>query len=169
VANLAATARGYTDGGLPHSTGYDYRVRATRIPDLGPSNEVAVRTLPPQVERVRLSTDWSEKFRFRGSGSSSAPPGARILNVRNITLGKDNAQLTVREVEHSSADLDLRSHAQLGYNATTSVFNGQLAKGSWSLWVSSSGAFLWDCDGLPWSSYACNEVDVIVGVEVTWA
>lgn len=170
VANLGSAASGYTDGGLAHSTGYAYRVRATGVAGLEPSNAVAVRTLPPQVERVELSTDWDEQFRFQiDPASNLAPSGAKILGVRNVAVDKNKLGLTVFGVEHRSG-LDMRSVPELRYDATTSAFNGQLAKGSWSFRAPTAAVFLWDCDSPTWSDRACDiaqAADVVL--EVTWA
>jgi hypothetical protein len=170
VKNLGEAARGYTDEGLAHSTGYDYRVRATGVAGLEPSNVVAVRTLVPQVERVRLSTDWDEQFRFEvGLASTFAPAGAKILGVRNVAVDMNRLGLRVVGVEHTSSDLVMRKVSELGYNATTSAFNGQLAKGSWSLRVAPASAlFLWDCLDHEWDRDWCSTVADVV-LEVTWA
>lgn len=172
VANLDGAARGYTDSGLAHSTRYDYRVRPTGVAGSDPSNIVPVGTLPPQVERVWLATNWNEQYRFEvGSASISAPTGAKILGVRNVSLDRNNLGLTVMKVEHQSSDLETRSLPdQLNHNATTTAFNGQLAKGSWTLRVTNTSApFLWECHiGGNWSSSACRPV-ANVALDVTWA
>jgi hypothetical protein len=173
VANLDSAVGQYTDRGLSHSTDYEYRVRATGVPGLGPSNIVRVRTRPAQVERVQLDTDWTEQYRFRASSALVfAPAGAKILGVRNVSVvpgEESDIGLPAVEVEHRSSDMETRRVEELGFNATTSAFNGQLAKGSWSLRVAPASAlFLWECTGHIWNATACNTVAQVV-LEVTWA
>jgi hypothetical protein len=168
VVTLDATARDFTDSGLAYGKRYDYRVRALGISGLAPSNEVAATIIPAQVERVQLFTDWSEQFRFRGTGATYGPAGARIRSVRNVTLGDDYAPLSVIDIEHRTSERVIKSDSILGYNAVTDAFNGQLAKGDWSFRVLGSATFLWACVGTNWAS-SCNNAAVFVGLEVTWA
>jgi hypothetical protein len=170
VAKLGSAVGAYTDGGLGHSTDYEYRVTATGVPGAEPSNLVRVRTDPPQIKRVWLATDWNKQFRFWGSASVAAPAGARILGVRNVAVGKGDVGLPLFDIEHRSSDAEVRSVEELDPDATTSAFNGQLiAKGSWSLWVSpASASYVWECTGRVFNSTACSTVAQIV-LEVTWA
>jgi hypothetical protein len=169
VVNLDGGASRYTDRDLAHSTSYDYRVKATGVTGLGPSNVVSVRTDPPQVERVTLNIDWNEQGRFGElSASTFAPAGAKILGVRNVAVDKAGFGLTAAEVEHRSSDGETRTVQVLQYNATTGAFNGQLAKGSWSLKVSASAASLATCHG-GWDAEFCNSPYAKVALVVTWA
>jgi hypothetical protein len=171
VANLDRGASWYTDGGLAHSTRYDYRVTATGVAGLGPSNVVSVRTDLPQVERVSLSTDWTEQFRFRAASASTfAPAGAQVLSVRNVAVDKNGSGLRVFEVEHRSSNGETRTVQELFSNATTGAFNGQLAKGSWSLKVHYVNAvFLWTCNLNTWDASYCGTPEAKIVLEVTWA
>jgi hypothetical protein len=171
VANLDRAASRYTDGDLAHSTSYDYRVTATGVAGLGPSNVVSVRTDPPRVERVSLGTDWTEQFRFRAASASTfAPAGAQVLSVRNVAVDKNGSGLRVFEVEHRSSNGETRTVQELLFNATTGAFNGQLAKGSWSLKVHYVNAvFLWTCNLNTWDASYCGTPEAKIVLEVTWA
>lgn len=163
VANLDATARGYTDGSLAHSTGYDYRVSATGVTGLGPSNQVAVPTLPPQVQRVKLSGFTTDGFGFRAL-SPSGPAYAEILNVRNVAVDENTPGngLALFNIAHGVTVV-----AAMPYNTTTSAFNGQSLTAPWALRVGGvSATVLWDC-ALGFVMPDCSSL-ASVTLEVTW-
>lgn len=162
VANLGADARGYTDRGLAHSTGYDYRVRATGGPvGFELSNVVSARTLGPQVRTVTLSPDQHVLSRY--NGSVNFPTDAKILSVRNVAVGSDGRGVKMINVQHGG-----KTVGELAFDDTTHHFDGQSLQGPWDLELTATSMpWFWEGCHNPPAGNGCSPTGK-VWLEVTW-